>query len=199
MNHVFVPGATARAPVVLLHGSGGDEHELIALAADVAPGSPAVGVRGSAPFGNGHAFFHRRPDRTIDEADLVERIPVLAAFLSSVRAEHGLVRPPVAIGFSNGAIMTAALLMTHPRLLAGAILFRPLSPFAEDPPTRLDGKPVLILDGAKDDRRAPEDGAHLADRLRAAGAVVTHRVLPVGHAITPEDRRIALEWMCERE
>jgi phospholipase/carboxylesterase len=91
--------------------------------------------------------------------------------------------------------MAAALLLTRPRLLAGAILFRPLSPFSDDPSTRLDGVSVLIIHGDKDTCRSPGDGARLAQRLRDAGATVTHHVLPVGHSITEMDRRIAGEWL----
>jgi phospholipase/carboxylesterase len=91
--------------------------------------------------------------------------------------------------------MAAALLLTRPALLAGAILFRPLSPFQNDLTTRLDGAPVLIIDGEKDSRRSPGDGVRLADRLARAGAMVSHRVLPVGHSITPMDLEIAREWL----
>ena len=93
-------------------------------------------------------------------------------------ASHGLTKPPIAIGFSNGAIMAAALLLTRPRLLAGAILFRPLSPFRDDLVNRLHDVPVLIIDGEKDSRRSPGDGARLPARLRNAGAMVTHPAPP---------------------
>jgi predicted esterase len=93
---------------------------------------------------HGYAFFHRFPDRSIDEADITARTPILADFLQATTASYGVTRAPVAIGFSNGAIMAAALLLMRPGLLAGAILFRPLSSFAHDPPTGLDGTPVLI-------------------------------------------------------
>ena len=78
----------------------------------------------------------------------------------------------------NLSIAVAALLLTRPHLLAGAILFRPLSPFGDDWPTRLDGTPVLIIDGEKDSRRSPGDGARLAEHLTRAGATVTHHILP---------------------
>jgi len=93
--------------------------------------------------------------------------------------------------------MAAALLLTRPGLLAGAILFRPLSPFPRDLPAGLDGTPVLIIDGEKDARRSSGDGARLAERLTRAGATVTHRVLPVGHSITPLDREIARNWLAQ--
>src|ERR1700733_2042522 len=102
----------------------------------------------------GYAFFHRFPDRTIDEADLTARTPILADYIETVLGSHSVTRAPIAIGFSNGSIMGAALLLAHPNLLAGAILLRPLSPFSHDLPTRLDGTPVLIIDGEEDGRRS---------------------------------------------
>jgi phospholipase/carboxylesterase len=74
-------------------------------------------------------------------------------------------------------------------------LFRPLSPFRADLPARLDGTPILIIDGEKDSRRSPGDGLRLAERTIPAGATVTHHVLPVGHSITPLDREIARKWL----
>jgi phospholipase/carboxylesterase len=102
---------------------------------------------------------------------------------------------PIAVGFSNGAIMAAALLLTRPGLLGGAILFRPLSPLSNDLPAIMQATPVLIVDGQDDTRRSSGDGFRLAERLTRAGAVVTHHVLPAGHAITSEDRQIAREWL----
>jgi phospholipase/carboxylesterase len=182
-------------PLVLLHGSGGTEHDLMPLGTDLAPGSPMLSIRGTVAIDGGFAFFHRNPDRTLDEADIAARIPVLAGFISAARKTHKFSNAPVAIGFSNGAIMVAALLLIHPTLFTGAILFRPLSPFIDDLPARLDGMPVLIIDGEKDTRRSPGDGARLAERLTNAGAAVTHRVLPVGHSITAMDAQIARDWL----
>jgi phospholipase/carboxylesterase len=194
-THHVIPGSPAKPPLVLLHGSGGDEHELVPLAADLAPGSPVLAVRGGIPFDDGYAFFHRFPDRSIDKANITSRAAILADFIEVASTQYRLPRAPIAIGFSNGAIMTAALRLTRPGLPAGAILFRPLSPFRADLPTRLDGTPILIIDGEKDSRRSPGDGARLAERLILAGATVTHRVLPVGHSITPLDREIARDWL----
>jgi phospholipase/carboxylesterase len=198
-THLFIPGTEPiRPPLVLLHGSGGDEHELVPLAAGVAPGSPTLGIRGTVPMDGGFAFFHRFQDRTIDEADITARVSVLTNFIESASARYSLTRAPIAIGFSNGAIMAAALLLTRPGLLAGAILVRPLSPFRDDLPTRLGGVQVLTIDGEKDSRRSPGDGARLADRLVRAGAMISHHVLPVGHSITAMDQEIAREWLTGR-
>jgi phospholipase/carboxylesterase len=194
--HRFIAGTDpAKSPLVLLHGSGGNEYDLVPLAEELAPGSPVLALRGTVAIDGGFAFFHRLPDRSIDEADISERTPVLADFIHATMATHGLNKAPIAIGFSNGAIMTTALLLTRPRLLASAILFRPLSPFRDDRPTCLDGLPVLIIDGEKGSRRSPGDGARLTERLRNAGAMVPHHVLPVGHSITSMDRQTAGEWL----
>ena len=178
-----------------MHGSGDDERDLVPLAELLAPGVPVLAIRGSVDIDGGFAFFHRFPDRTINDADISVRAPVLADFIETCCTRYGLAVPPVAAGYSNGAIMTAALVLTRPTLLAGAILLRPLSPFTSDPPSRLSGIPVLIIDGERDKRRSPGDGARLAERLRGLGATVTHQVLPAGHAISDIDARLARMWL----
>jgi phospholipase/carboxylesterase len=192
----FVSGVDpAEVPLVTLHGSGGNEHELVPVATELSAASPILGIRGTVSIDDGFAFFHRFPDRSIDEVDIMGRIPVLADFIKETMANLGLIQRPIAIGFSNGAIMAAALLLTHPTLLAGAVLFRPLSPFRDNVPVRLDRVPILIVDGEYDHRRSPGDGARLADRFRVAGAMVTHRLLPVGHSIGDADLSIARGWL----
>jgi phospholipase/carboxylesterase len=191
----FVPGTVATGtPLVLLHGSGGNEYDLEPLAAKLAPGAATLGVRGTVSIDGGFAFFYRRPDNSVDEADIGARIPALAEFIAAASVRHEFAKAPIAVGFSNGAIMAAALVLTHPGLLSAAILFRPLSPFLQDLQVRIDGTPVLIIDGEKDSRRSLGDGARLAERLVRAGATVTHHVLPVGHSITSMDERIARGW-----
>jgi phospholipase/carboxylesterase len=192
--HCFLPG-TDGAPLVLLHGSGGNECDLMPLASELAPNAPKLGIRGTVAIDGGYAFFDRFPDRRVDEADIEAKAPVLAEFIEASCARHTFAGRPMAIGFSNGAIMAAALLLAHPGLLAAAILFRPLSPFTHDLPHRLDSTPALIIDGERDGRRSPGDGLRLAERLVRAGALVTHHVLPAGHSITAEDKRIASEWL----
>ena len=103
---------------------------------------------------------------SIDEADIASRAAILADFIEGARTRYSLTRAPIAIGFSNGAIMAAALLLTRPRLLAGAVLFRPLSPFRRDLSAGVDGTPVLIIDGKKDARRSSGHGARLAEPTR---------------------------------
>jgi phospholipase/carboxylesterase len=195
-RHVLIAGSDAAgASLILMHGSGGDEHELVPLAGKLAPGATLLGIRGAVPFEGGSAFFHRRADRTIDEADIAERCPVLVDFIESAAANYAFGKAPIALAFSNGAIMAAALLLMRPKLLSAAILLRPLSPFARDMMIRLPATPVLIIDGAKDSRRSPGDGERLAERLTRAGAVVSHNVLPVGHSSTALDEELVGDWL----
>ena len=192
---VFEPGTGAGPPLVLLHGSYGTEIDLLPLARRLAPGSSRLSVRGTVALDHGYAFFRRPPDRRVDEVDLVSRLPLLEGLLRQGADEGCSTRAPVVVGFSNGAIMAAALVATCPDLLAGAILFRTLSPFASDASYAPGTVPVLIIDGAQDDRRSPADGPRLADQLRGAGSRVTHRILPVGHSITATDEALARDWL----
>src|SRR4051812_5947968 len=92
MTHVhrFSLGANAATPplMMLLNGSGGKEHELVTLADDPVPGSPAFVVRGGIPFDRGYAFFHRFPDRSVDEADIASRAAIVADFIEDERAPY---------------------------------------------------------------------------------------------------------------
>jgi phospholipase/carboxylesterase len=131
--HQFIaPADPAKTPLALLHGPGGNEYDPVPLAEQLARGSPVLAVRGTVASDGGFAFFHRLPDRSIDEADICERTPLLADFIPATMVGHDQNKAPIAIGFSHGAIMAAALLLTRPRPVAGAIMFRPLSPLRDD-------------------------------------------------------------------
>jgi phospholipase/carboxylesterase len=185
----------ARPPLILFHGSGQDEADIAPLAARLSPEATAIAVRGAIPWETGYAFFRRFPDRSIDEGSILEQAPILAEFLTKVGASHNLRQRPVLVGFSNGAIMAAALVSLYPELAAGAVLFRPLSPFVTPPGTRLPGTPVLIIDGSQDNRRTPDDGRRLAEQMKEAGAAVTHHHLPTGHAIIEADCALVRDWL----
>ena len=195
-RHISIEGTDPSSnPLVLLHGSGGCEQDLLTLAVDIAANAPSIAVRGAEPWEDGFAFFRRFEDRSIDEENLLANALSLADFIEAARAAYRFLKPPIAVGFSNGAIMAAALLLTRPDLLAGAILFRPLSPFAQYTMRPRNGVPVLTIDGAHDKRREPGDGHRLAARLTDANACVEHHVLPTGHNISTEDRSLAENWL----
>jgi phospholipase/carboxylesterase len=101
----------------------------------------------------------------------------------------------MAFGFSNGANIAAALLWLRPETLAGAVLIRTMVPLSTPPEAELAAKPVLILSGAMDPIVPADNAARLAQQLTAAGASVTHEVLPAGHALSQADVTLAREWL----
>lgn len=193
--HRFEPGTDAGArPLLLLHGTGGDENDLIQLGAMIAPGAALLSPRGKVLEGGAPRFFRRLPEGVFDEADVRFRAAELADFVAEARAAYGLAAP-IAVGFSNGANIAAATLLTHPKALAGAVLLRAMVPLADPPAAELSGKGVLLLSGAVDPIVPEENVARLAAQLRAAGADVDHRTLPVGHGLSQADLNLARQWL----
>ncbi len=196
--HRFEPGsAPGRPPILLLHGTGGDEHDLLPLGRAVAPGSDLLSPRGKVLENGAPRFFRRLAEGVFDEADLRRRADELAGFVAEARAAYGL-EAPIALGFSNGANIAAATLLLRPEALAGAVLIRAMVPLAEPPAANLDGKPVLLLSGAVDPIVPEENAARLATQLRDAGATVEHRILPIGHGLSQADLTLAARWLGQR-
>jgi phospholipase/carboxylesterase len=194
-THRFEPAtAPNMAPLLLLHGTGGDENDLLPLGRMVAPGSALLSPRGKVLEAGMPRFFRRLAEGVFDEADVRARAHELADFVAEAREAYGLAAP-VALGFSNGANIAAALLWLRPETLAGAVLIRAMVPLAQPPEADLAGKPVLILSGAMDPIVPAENAARLAQQLAAAGADVTHETLPAGHALSQADVRLAREWL----
>lgn len=192
------PGAIDSAETwVLLHGSDGSETDLLATADRLVPGAAKIAPRGTVTMPGGYAHFRRHPDRSLDEDDLRARAKPLAALIDHASTTMHLPGRLVVLGYSNGAIMAASLIESYPDLFDAAVLLRPLTPFPDQPVHARTPLPVLILDGAHDDRRLPGDGQLLADRLVSAGALVTHAVLPAGHGICTEDEQAIGAWLKE--
>ncbi len=195
--HRFEPGRADRPPVLLLHGTGGDEADLLPLGRAVAPGSALLSPRGAVLENGMPRFFRRLAEGVFDEADLRRRAQDLAAFVAAARDRYG-VAAPLAVGFSNGANIAAALMLLHPEVLAGGVLLRPMVPLVEPPPADLAGRPVLMLSGAADPIVPADNAARLAAQLVAAGARVDHRILPTGHGLSQADVDLARDWMAAR-
>ena len=192
--HGFEPGAPNTRPLLLLHGTGGDERDLLPLGRHVAPGAALLSPRGAVSENGRPRFFRRLAEGVFDEADLRRRTADLAAFVGAARDRYGIAAP-VALGFSNGANIAAALLMLHPGVLAGAVLIRPMVPLAEPPGADLAGTPVLILSGAMDPIVPAENARRLAGQLTARGAAVEQEILPVGHGLSQGDLGLAADWI----
>jgi phospholipase/carboxylesterase len=195
--HRFVPGDTRRTPLLLLHGSGGDEHDLVPLAERIAPGHALLSPRGKVNEQGITRFFRREPDGAWDLDDLRLRTKELADFLRSARGAYGLPKP-VVLGYSNGANIAWSLLLKEPGALAGAILLRAMLPFDPRPLPDLSSIPVLLI-AAHDDELIPVERAGLlATLLGEAGADVTYEVLRTGHGLTGEDVKLGSEWLAAR-
>ncbi|MDE1991834.1 MAG: esterase, partial [Rhizobiaceae bacterium] len=168
-------------PLLLLHGSSGDETTLLPLAQEVAPQRPYVALRGGVEWESGFAFFRRNPDRSLDYADIELQTDRLCRFIVDALDRGILKHPPILLSFSNGAIMAASLLRNRPRLASAAILIRPLSPAPEAGFPPVTGMPVLITAGEHDQRRSPEDAVLVEKQFKNANADVSAHVLPTGH------------------
>ncbi|MDJ0388748.1 alpha/beta hydrolase [Roseomonas sp. E05] len=193
--HRFVPATVpGRAPLLLLHGTGGNENDLLPLGAAVAPGAALLSPRGQVLENGMPRFFRRLSEGVFDAEDLRHRTDDLAAFIGKARDSRALAAP-VALGFSNGANIAASLLLRHPGLLRGAILLRAMVPFRPDDTPRLDGTAALLLSGRADPIVPAANSDMLAELLAQAGATVTHRRLPVGHGLSQADVTLAREWL----
>jgi predicted esterase len=195
--HVFEPPADAAAPVLLLlHGTGGNERDLVPLAAALRPGAGILSPRGKVLERGMPRFFRRIAEGVFDVEDLDRRTRELAAFLSRAADHYRFARDRlVAVGFSNGANIAASLLLVEPAALAGAVLFRAMVPFLPSPLPALPGTPVLLSNGRMDPLVTSAETERLAALLRQAGAEVTLAWQPAGHALTPADVVQAREWL----
>jgi phospholipase/carboxylesterase len=193
--HRFEPAPSAgRPPLLLLHGTGGDENDLLPLGRMMSEGSALLSPRGKVLEGGMPRFFRRLAEGVFDEADVRRRADELADFIAEAREAYGLAAP-IAVGFSNGANIAAAVLMLRPEALAGAVLLRAMVPLSEPPAADLAGKGVLLLSGSGDPIVPAENAGRLAAILKGAGAAVEHRILPVGHGLSQADVTLAKAWL----
>lgn len=197
--HRFEKGSAAKSdlnppPVLLLHGTGADENDLIDLGRAVAPGSALLSPRGKVLENGMPRFFRRLAEGVFDEADVKRRADELADFVVAARERYGI-EAPVALGFSNGANIAAALLLQRPDVLSGAVLLRAMVPLTDPPNLPIPGTPVLILSGAQDPLASPDNPARLAAQLNERGAKAEQRIVPGGHGLTQADVNFAAAFM----
>jgi phospholipase/carboxylesterase len=183
--HVWQPGSSA-PPLLLLHGTGGDEHDLLILRQHLAPDAPVLSPRGAVSEQGMARFFRRLREGVFDEDDLRLRADELAAFLTAAEQKYDVTAGSwLAVGFSNGANMASALLLRHPESLVGAVLLAAMVPFAADEPRdhALAGKRVLIVNGDSDPMATPEQTSRLTEQLRRRDADVERLSFSGGHTI----------------
>lgn len=190
-------GAAPRLALLLLHGTGGDEHDLVPLGREVAPDALLIGVRGLVLERGAPRFFRRFAEGVFDEADILARAADLAGFAEEAFARHAPGLPRAALGFSNGANMAAALMLLHPDLLRSVVLLRPMVPLVPASLPDLRGGRVLVASGIADPIAPPAEGERLAGLLRSAGAVVETLAVPAGHGLTRADVGAAASFLAE--
>ena len=191
----FVPAEDEnRTPLLLLHGTGGNESDLIPLGLQLSPGSALLSPRGKVSENGMPRFFKRRAEGVFDVEDLNARTEELGHFIDAARKSYGLAKP-IALGFSNGANIAWSLLLNRPDALKGAVLMRGMMPFDPPPGVRLEGVPVLVLNGSEDPIVPAETRDRLSRVLREAGADVRYEILPAGHHLTRQDLTLAAEWL----
>ncbi len=193
--HRFFPGESG-ATLLLLHGTGGDENDLVPLGRELAPAAAILSPRGKVSEYGAARFFRRLAEGVFDHEDLVFRTHELADFIEATSEEYGFdLSKLVAVGYSNGANIAASLMLLHPGLLRAAVLFRAMVPFEPEDVPDLSGMPIFLAAGRMDRMIPPENTERLAEILREAGADLDLRWRNTGHALTYEEVAEAKEWL----
>ena len=197
--HRFVPGADASQPtLLLLHGTGGNENDLLPLGQAIAKGAALLSPRGPVLENGMPRFFRRIAEGVFDQQDLKLRTNQLRAFIEEAEAAYRFSSQNlIAVGFSNGANIAASLLLRYPDALTGAILIRAMVPFLPETKPSLRGKPILLLSGTADGIVPPENTQQLHDILQSAGADVQLHWEPAGHGLTKGDLITAQAWFAQ--
>jgi phospholipase/carboxylesterase len=184
--HVFKQGNTAKRPLLLLHGTGGDEHAMLDIAAAVSPDRSILSPRGLVNENGNLRFFRRFAEGHLDEDDVRFRSNELCTFVSGAMAAYNLTAP-IALGYSNGANVALAMLFMKPDVLSGAVLLRSMAPFKSMPIVDLNQKPILLLNGSQDQMIAHAASNQLVSTLKNSNANLSHEILPSGHGLTQAD------------
>ena len=181
--HVFVPGEGRT--LLLLHGTGADEHDLLRLGSALDARAAQLSPRGMVSEHGMNRFFERRPDGSFVQESVIEAVGDLKAFLAAARSEYAVPGQLIAAGFSNGANTAIALMVLHPELLDGAILFGSTRPLEVVPDADLTHKRIWIANGINDPYAPESVTAEWVEQLRAMGAEVKWLSHPGGHQISP--------------
>ena len=195
--HRFEPAARGDArTLLLLHGTGGNESDLLPLGRMLDAGAALLSPRGQVMEHGMPRFFRRHAEGVFDVPDLKRRADALAAFVREAGARYGFdTGTVIAVGFSNGANIGAALMLEHTAVLRGALLYRAVAPFEPERPGGLEGVRVFLSAGRRDPLAPPDRARRLADLLRLGGAEVTLRWDDGGHGLGPAEIRAGRDWL----
>lgn len=197
--HVFIPAEQSTAnsvTLLLLHGTGGDEHDLLPLGRELWPGTALLGVRGKVLEKGMPRFFRRFAEGVFDVDDLKTRTKELAEFIDVAAEHYGFSkRQLVAVGYSNGANIAASLILLHPHYLKAAVLFRAMVPFTPDIVRNFSGLSVFLAGGMRDSIVPHDQTEQLAAILQSGGADVSMFWHHGGHELGEDDIDAARTWL----
>ncbi len=199
MKHLFVQGSNPSAPtLLLLHGTGGTEQDLLPLAEQLDGQASVLSVRGNVLENGMPRFFRRLAEGVFDEADLIARTQELHEFVNQAAVEYSFDRGNVvAVGYSNGANIAGSLLIHHPQSLSAAILHHPMVPRRGVELPDLSAVPVWIGAGRHDPICSAQETEELSTLLEGAGASVTVHWEQSGHQLTRTEVAAAKKWYNE--
>jgi phospholipase/carboxylesterase len=198
-EHVFEPGSSP-ITVLALHGTGGNEHDLVPMAKMVAPNAGVLSPRGKISENGSLRFFRRIAEGVFDIEDLKFRTHELADFVAEASKDYGFNPSHVyALGFSNGANIASSLLFLRPEVLAGGAILRGMVPLGRDNGELeklpdLTGKKVFLANGTRDPIVPLENAKKLARMYEEAGATVTHELNPASHGLIQSDLQAMKRW-----
>ncbi|MGI8430928.1 MAG: alpha/beta hydrolase [Chthoniobacterales bacterium] len=194
-HHRFVAGRSGRT-LLLLHGTGSDETDLLSLGQTVDPDAALLSPRGQVLENGMPRFFRRLAEGVFDEEDVKRRADELADFIDDAASLYQFDQSKlIAVGYSNGANIASAILLLRPGTFHGAALLRAMVPFVPEQLPDLGGAPVLISSGEHDPIIPLENAQRLAALLRRAGAEVQTEVEDAGHNLTPETVATTSAWL----
>lgn len=192
-EHVLVP-STAPFTLLLLHGTGGDQNGLLDIGRSIAPNATLLSPKGKVNEGGATRWFRRFGEGVFDEADIKLQAADLASFLQETVPAG---TPVIALGYSNGANMGAALMSLYPETLAALVMWRGMKVFQSDLTQDLTGKRVLMLNGTNDPFAPADSASEQAGRFREAGAETQLEISQAGHGLSSLDVDITKRWLAE--
>ena len=197
--HRFVPAsspARSARTLLLLHGTGGNEDDLLELGHAIDPEAALLSPRGKVIENGAPRFFRRLAEGVFDEADVLARAQELATFIKAAAAHYEIkIEHLVAVGYSNGANIAAAMMLLDIALFRRAILFRAMVPLSNPPITAGQAAQVLISEGRFDPIAQPDNAKRLEELLRQTGATVDLIFQSSGHELTENDVAAARQWL----
>jgi predicted esterase len=196
--HRFLPAEdnASAETLVVLHGTGGDENDLIGIGQTIAPGATILSPRGNVLENGAPRFFKRLAEGVFDAKEVRSRAEELASFIRAAISKYSLNPERIfAMGYSNGANIASTVMLTDPELLRGAILFRPMLVLETDGRSDLSGRGVFISAGERDPIVPVKSVVRLVELFEAAHADVTLEWQQAGHSLLPSEVRAATDWL----